>query len=164
MASLKTPNQFERTLDLKLAGPLIKVDIKKLNLAKLFSETVKDKELENFKHFLRKIRFEIENTNAKSFLITSPKTGEGKSFIIFSLAFVLSIVKRKVLIIDTNFKNNTLTRWLAEKRKDIKKYNIDVRKFKKFLRCKTRKSLNFDTKFLGYKTKMAKLALFFVKI
>jgi len=119
-SSIKTPNQFQRMVDIPLAGSLIKIDVKKLNFTSLFEKKHDEQELEIFKHFLRKIRFEVEQTNAQTFLITSPKEAEGKTFIIFSLAFVLSLIKKKVLIIDTNFKRNTLTKWLATSKKTRK--------------------------------------------
>ena len=119
-SSIKTPNQFQRMVDIPLAGSLIKIDVKKLNFTSLFEKKHEEADLEIFKHFLRKIRFEVEQTNAQTFLITSPKEAEGKTFIIFSLAFVLSLIKKKVLIIDTNFKRNTLTKWLATSKKSRK--------------------------------------------
>lgn len=119
-SSIKTTDQYQKMVGLPLAGTLIKVDTKKLNFPALFGKKHDSKELELFKHFLRKIRFEIENSNGKTFLITSPKEGEGKTFITFSLAFVLSLVKKRVLIIDTNFKNNALTKWLVVPKKNLK--------------------------------------------
>ena len=78
----------------------------------IFLNPSKDKREETFKHSLRKIRHELESSGGKSVLVTSTKKGEGKSFLIFSLAYVLSLVKKQVLIIDTNFKNNDLTKLL----------------------------------------------------
>ncbi len=118
--SIKTTEQYQRLVGLPLAGALIKIDTKKLNFPALFAKKHNNKELELFKHFLRKIRFEIENSGGKIFMVTSPKEGEGKTFITFSLAFVLSLVKKRVLIIDTNFKNNTLTKWLVVPKKNLK--------------------------------------------
>ncbi|MCG8384273.1 MAG: AAA family ATPase, partial [Cytophagales bacterium] len=43
---------------------------------------------------------------------TSTKQGEGKSFLILCLAYSLSLIKKRILIIDTNFKNNSLTELL----------------------------------------------------
>ncbi|MBK6266533.1 AAA family ATPase [Marivirga sp. S37H4] len=119
-ASIKTSDQYQRLVGLPLAGTLIKVDTRKLNFPALFSKKNENRDLELFKHFLRKIRFEVENSNAKTFLITSPKEGEGKTFITFALAYVLSLVKKKILIIDTNFKNNSLTKWLIVPKKNMK--------------------------------------------
>lgn len=118
--SMKTPAQFERLTGLKLSGSLVKIDTKKLNFIHLFTKKQDDDELELFKHFLRKIRYEIENDNARTFLVTSAKEGVGKTFVIFSLAFVLSLIKKRVLIIDTNFKNNALSKWLIPPKKKTK--------------------------------------------
>ncbi|SMG41726.1 Uncharacterized protein involved in exopolysaccharide biosynthesis [Marivirga sericea] len=119
-SSIKTVDQYQRKVGLPLAGTLIKIDTKKLNFPALFSKKQEDKDLELFKHFLRKIRFEIENSGGKTFLVTSPNEKEGKTFITFSLAFVLSLVKKRVLIVDTNFKNNSLTKWLVVPKKNQK--------------------------------------------
>jgi succinoglycan biosynthesis transport protein ExoP len=119
-SSIKTTEQYQRMVGLPLAGSVIKIDTKKLNFPALFSKKNDNKDLELFKHFLRKIRFEVENSNGKTFLITSPQQGQGKTFITFSLAFVLSLVKKRVLIIDTNFKNNALTTWLTIPKKNLK--------------------------------------------
>jgi len=48
-------------------------------------------------------------------LVTSTKKGEGKTFIILSLAYSLSLLNKKSLIIDTNFRNNSLTKLLIAK-------------------------------------------------
>ncbi|MEM7550913.1 MAG: Wzz/FepE/Etk N-terminal domain-containing protein [Bacteroidota bacterium] len=117
--SIKVQSQFHRIVNLPLAGTIMKVNVKNLNYSSLFSKKQEDPVLESFKHFLRKIRFELENTSARTFMITSLKNDEGKTFVVFALAFVMSLVKKKILIIDTNFKNNTLTKWLS-KGKEVK--------------------------------------------
>ena len=119
-SSIRTPAQFERTVKLPLAGFLIRVNVKKLDYNTLFAEKLIDEELETFKHFLRKVRFEIESLKAKCLLVTSTRKEAGKSFTIFSLAFVLSLVNKRVLIIDTNFKNNSLTRSLTKSPEKVK--------------------------------------------
>ena len=83
---------------------------KVLNLDYLYSEEpTKPKEAEYFKESLRKIRHEIESSGSKSFLFVSLKEQEGKSFLAASLAYSFSMKNQKVLIVDTNFKNNTLS-------------------------------------------------------
>jgi succinoglycan biosynthesis transport protein ExoP len=69
---------------------------------------------------LRKLRHEIESQNSKIFLFTSPKKRDGKTFIMFSLAYVLSLLEKRVLIIDTNFKNNSLSQILGRNHGDLK--------------------------------------------
>jgi uncharacterized protein involved in exopolysaccharide biosynthesis/Mrp family chromosome partitioning ATPase len=113
-SSVKTPTQFDRLIRLPLAGFLVRISTKKLDYNTLFSEKTNNEELETFKHYIRKVRFEIESLKAQSLLITSARKDAGKTFTLFSLAFALSLVNKKVLIIDTNFKNNALTRWLTK--------------------------------------------------
>jgi Mrp family chromosome partitioning ATPase len=43
-------------------------------------------------------------------LVTSLRKAQGKSFFIIALAHSLSLLKKRVLIIDTNLRNNSLTR------------------------------------------------------
>ncbi|HEY9706011.1 MAG TPA: hypothetical protein V6C58_26485, partial [Allocoleopsis sp.] len=50
----------------------------------------------------------------QSFLFTSLRDQEGKSFLAAGLAYNLAMKNKKVLIIDTNFKNNTLTHLSAK--------------------------------------------------
>lgn len=118
--TLKNPDKFKRTLGLSLAEILIKVDTQAINFNTLFDFKTNSAELETFKEYVRKLRYQIESTNSKIFLFTSCKRAEGKTFVIFTLAYVLSLVNKRVLIIDTNFKNNTLTKWLGTKKADIK--------------------------------------------
>ncbi len=123
---LKNPVQFRKFVALTLAGSINQINSKKLNLDFLFNNPVKSKELEAFKHFLRKLRFEVEATQARTFLVTSTKNGEGKTFVILCLAYSLSLVKKKVLIIDTNFKHNSLTQELLVRNADQKKLDSGV--------------------------------------
>lgn len=91
-----------------------------------------EKETEITKSLLRLVRHEIESMNARVFLFTSLKRKEGKSFAIYSLSYVLSLLNKKILIIDTNFKSNTLTQI----------YGQDVREMKGNLKMIPSKLLN----------------------
>lgn len=119
-STLKNSGQFKKILGLELAEMLIKVETQTLNFAALFGVKTNNLELEMFKEFVRKLRYQVESTNSRVFLLTSCKKGEGKTFVILTLAYVLSLVSKRVLIIDTNFKNNSLTKWLSIKKADIK--------------------------------------------
>lgn len=109
---LKSPSKFEAYCDLKLLGWINQINTKGLDLKSLFKAKSESVETENFKQFLRKIRFEIENSNAKVLLVTSTKPNEGKTFIVLSLAYSLSLLNKRTLIIDTNFRNNSLSQLL----------------------------------------------------
>lgn len=109
--SIKTPSQFMKNVDLKLLGVVNKINMKQEPLNTIFdAESQKTVPGSLFREHLRKLRYEIENSNHKIYLFTSARTGEGKSTIIKALAYSLSMSQKKVLLIDTNFINNTLTR------------------------------------------------------
>lgn len=110
--SIRTPSRFRRMVKLPLLGILTRTD-KKLSINTIyddFSDTGKIKRLDTHRSLLRQIRFEIESMNGKILLFTSLKPGEGKTFLIISLSYVLSLLNKRILIIDSNFKNNSLTK------------------------------------------------------
>jgi polysaccharide biosynthesis transport protein len=118
--SIRTFDKFKRIVNLPLAGTLNKVESKNFNIRHAFSPAGSNEDTEMYKSLLRKLRHEIENLNAKVILFTSPKKKDGKTFTIFSLAYVLSLINKRVLIIDTNFKNNSLSQILAKPQGDLK--------------------------------------------
>ncbi|MEO0895814.1 MAG: AAA family ATPase [Bacteroidota bacterium] len=107
--SVKFPSQFTSLTGLPLLGTLNELNTNNLDLISLFNETHKNKSLETYKQLLRKIRFEIVEQAPKNILVTSTKSGSGKTSLLVSLAYSLSLNGKKVLIMDTNFKNNSLT-------------------------------------------------------
>lgn len=109
---IKSPTKFEVLTGLSLLGFINVVTVKNLNLRALYEAKTENGSMEKFKQFLRKIRFELQNSDARVILVTSTKSGEGKTFVILSLAYSLSLLSKRILIIDTNFKNNTLTNLL----------------------------------------------------
>ena len=121
--SIRTPQNFEAQTKLPVAGSLNQINATKLDLYDLFHNTHKEEGLETFKHLLRKLRFELEQTGKQVFLFTSTKQAEGKSFVIMTLAYSLSLLHKRVLIIDTNFKHNTLTQNLLAKPQNTKLLN-----------------------------------------
>ncbi len=113
---IKTPKQFVLGTKLKLSGYLNEVQIDNLNLNQIFNWVETNKDMVDFKQSLRKIRYEIEQIpDCKRILVTSNKTSEGKTFFILCMAYSISLLKKRVLIIDTNFKNNSLTTLLLAK-------------------------------------------------
>jgi polysaccharide biosynthesis transport protein len=112
-ASLKTPSIFVRNTRLKLLSSINRVDLKKKDVAYYFNNAGDPGRKEQdaiFVENLRKLRYEIENSGKKIFLFTSNRPKEGKTTIMEALANGLSLSKKKVLLIDSNFSNNTLTR------------------------------------------------------
>lgn len=113
----KTPAKFESFSKIKLIGYINQLSTKKLDPKNLFNQkNDRDrKEAEIVKHFLRKIRFVVDNSGQRVLLVSSTKVGEGKTFLIMSLAHSLSLLNKRILIIDTNFKHNSLTKLMVAK-------------------------------------------------
>jgi len=112
--SLSSRFQYSKYIDLPLLGAINKIEPPKNNSKNnsfdaFFHNDSNKHDVEYFKESLRKIRLDIESSGAQSFLFVSLKKAEGKSFLISALAYALSLKNKKVLIIDTNFKNNTLS-------------------------------------------------------
>lgn len=109
--SIKTPSQFLRMSGLPLLGVVNRIKLNKQNLLDLITAFDNNETSRNnrFLELLRKLRYEIESSGKKTFLFTSTEPQQGKTSIIQAMAFILSLGKKKTLIIDTNFCNNDLT-------------------------------------------------------
>lgn len=110
-STIQSPNQFSRRTQLPLVGFVNKIKTQKLDLNFLFHSQDPDTKLDHFRESIRKLRSIIEASGKRSFLFVSPKKGEGKSFLIILLAYAISLNNKRVLIIDTNFRNNTLSNY-----------------------------------------------------
>jgi Mrp family chromosome partitioning ATPase/uncharacterized protein involved in exopolysaccharide biosynthesis len=114
-SSIKTPFIFSRIVNLKLLSMVNFMNLKNKMLAEVVANTnvAENSEEKNrnnvFRESIRKLRYEIEHSGKKVFLFTSTKKGQGKTTLIQALSYSLSLSKKKVLIVDTNFCNNDLT-------------------------------------------------------
>ncbi|MDQ2657389.1 MAG: hypothetical protein M3Y60_08195, partial [Bacteroidota bacterium] len=126
--AIRTPEKFKRMVNLPMAGVINRIDSRNFNIRTYFNQQNGSDETEMFKSLLRKFRHEIESMNAKVILFTSPKRKDGKTFTMFSLSYVLSLLDKRVLILDTNFKNNSLSQILGRGQSDLKV--LDTKKHK----------------------------------
>lgn len=101
--------QFKKISGLPLMGTINKLKAKELDLYAIFNTPTNDSKIELFKESIRKLRFSIEMSDARTYLFASAKPQEGKSFLLLTLAYALSLNNRRVLLIDANFKNNSLS-------------------------------------------------------
>jgi succinoglycan biosynthesis transport protein ExoP len=114
-SSVKTPIIFAKKVNLKLISIVNFMNLKNRNLKDMVAGVEPAKDLnEKFRHnifreSIRKLRYEIEISGHKIFLFTSTQKGQGKTTLIQALAYSMSLSKKKILIIDTNFCNNDLT-------------------------------------------------------
>ncbi len=112
---LRTPDRFERFTKVKLLGYLNSISSRVVGFPAM-SKGKDAREIELMMNLLRKIRFNIESSNKQVILISSTNSGDGKSFLIKSLAQSLSLLNKRVLIIDTNFRNNSLSQLILGNR------------------------------------------------
>ncbi len=108
--SIKTPSQFSRLTGIKLLGVINKIPLKSRRISEhILVDEIDEKRNNSFRELLRKVRYEIESSGKRVFLFTSTEPQQGKTTLIQALAYSLSLSKRKVLILDTNFCNNDIT-------------------------------------------------------
>jgi succinoglycan biosynthesis transport protein ExoP len=111
--SIRTPTQLQRLTGLRMLGSVNRINLKGqenvLNKIAKFDEEEQRRD-STFLELMRKLRYELEASNKKIFLFTSTEPQQGKTMLIQALAYILSLGKKKVLIIDTNFCNNDLTK------------------------------------------------------
>lgn len=117
-SSIKTPVIFSKSVGLRLISMINFMNLKDKNIPDIIAhKTAESNDIEIkrnniFRESLRKLRFEIERSGKKVFLFTSTQKGQGKTTIIQALSYSMSLSKKKILIIDTNFCNNDLTQQL----------------------------------------------------
>jgi polysaccharide biosynthesis transport protein len=128
--SLRCPSIFNKAVPIKLIASCIDINAKNaINLTAYFKNATQKTEQGNLRHFefiesIRKLRYEIEQSGKKIFLFTSTKPQEGKTTIITALANSCSMAKKKVLLIDANFANNSLSQSFSAK-PTLEKFTVE---------------------------------------
>jgi uncharacterized protein involved in exopolysaccharide biosynthesis/Mrp family chromosome partitioning ATPase len=118
--SLRAPSIYHKNVKLKLLSTVSRINLKTRTVADQFENLEETTRIVNsaeniFIESVRKLRYEIENSEKKIVLFTSTKSDVGKSTLIEALAYSMSLAKKKLLLIDTNFPHNTLTEKFAPK-------------------------------------------------
>jgi len=114
-SSVRTPLIFSKNVNLRLISLINFMNLRNKTIKDVIANTYTSTDSEDtnrnntFRESLRKLRYEIETSGKKVFLFTSTKKGQGKTTIIQALAYSMSLSKKRVLIIDTNFCNPDLT-------------------------------------------------------
>ena len=130
--SIKTPSHFLDLTHLPLIGVVNKVRLGgKSVLDRVNYLDEKETQRDNtFLELLRKLRYEMESSGKNVFLFTSMRPQQGKTTLIQALAYIMSLGKKKVLIIDTNFCDNELTKTInAESKTTIESFDLNGRVF-----------------------------------
>ena len=108
--NIKQPLDLVNRTQLPLLGSLNLIKGQQPDLLKLWDVDNRHK-MQQFKELLRSIRFEIDQElkGKKILAITSLEQGEGKTLLAASLAYSYSAINKKVLLIDGNFNDPTIT-------------------------------------------------------
>lgn len=105
--------EIEEYLKIKALG-IVNLDNKKNK--KQDSYTTKNEKIVNqLKRVQANLMLNKDNKNPQTILLTSTKAGEGTSYITNNLAIQFAKLYSKILVIDTDIKNKTLTHIMAEK-------------------------------------------------
>jgi succinoglycan biosynthesis transport protein ExoP len=116
--SMRTPSIFRKETKMEVLSTVEQIQLDKKSLQEYFDFNLQpDRERTSlsFIESMRKLRFALEHSGKRIILFTSTKPQEGKTVIIESVAHTFSMNKKKILIIDSNFANNTLTRDFSAK-------------------------------------------------
>jgi succinoglycan biosynthesis transport protein ExoP len=114
--TIKDPTQLVNSTKLPLLGFLNTVSGGSLDLKKLWDVEHREK-MKQFKELIRSIRFEVDQElhGEKVLAITSLDNHEGKTVLAISLAYSYSMINKKVLLIDGNFLNPTISQTVHPK-------------------------------------------------
>ncbi|WP_259070659.1 exopolysaccharide transport family protein [Mucilaginibacter sp. X4EP1] len=114
--TIKAPSDLVNRTQLPLLGSLNIIQGGKPDLKKLWEVENRNK-MQHFKELLRSIRFEIDQElkGEKVLGITSLGIGEGKTLLASSLAYSYAAINKKVLLIDGNFNNPSVTKSMQPK-------------------------------------------------
>jgi Mrp family chromosome partitioning ATPase len=131
----KTPALFRKQVKLNVVSILNNIPLKKTSEQEiLMADYMGKKHVRQilYKNNTRKLRYELLNSPNKIFLITSTQRRAGKTTVIESLAASLLLNKKKVMILDLNFGNNTITqkhypRVLIQDIGEVVKYDIPLK-------------------------------------
>lgn len=115
--TIKTPEELANKTNIPVLGYLNLLSSSTIDLRRVWTDTRTDEEIHLFRNMLQSIRFEVDSEmkGSKILLIDSLMNGEGKTFLSTNLAYAYSLVNKKVLLIDGNFGNPSITRSVKSK-------------------------------------------------
>ena len=109
--SIQNATELANKTNLPVLAYLPYINTSMLDLTNLWKNGEGNRITIAFKNLLRSLRFEIEREmgNQKVLVVTSLIDGEGKTLISLGLAYAYSMVNKRVLVIDGNFDQPTIS-------------------------------------------------------
>ncbi|MEJ5961704.1 exopolysaccharide transport family protein [Pedobacter immunditicola] len=129
--SLHTAQELANATNEPVLGDVNKLVSPSVDLGGLWNQESIEPDLLTFKNQLRSIRYEIErDLKDKVLVLTSINAGEGKTLIALSLALAWKMTNKKVLVIDGNFTNPSISKASTAKiyLEDFLKGQVDLNK------------------------------------
>ncbi|MDB5012797.1 MAG: family ATPase, partial [Daejeonella sp.] len=110
--SIKQPRELANKTNLPVLGHLNLINASMLDLKHLWSSNDGPQQMVKFKDLLRSIRFEVDLQVGpnKILVINSMRPHEGKTLLALSLSYAYTMINKKVLLIDGNFRNPSISK------------------------------------------------------
>ncbi len=103
--SIRTPDVFlQKTGNIHVLSSVARVTDSGFDVRNAFHGKTKSPNLTIWQEHVRKLRNAVKPYEKSVFLFVSPHEGDGKTFIVTSLAYAITANHQRVLIIDANFK------------------------------------------------------------
>jgi succinoglycan biosynthesis transport protein ExoP len=108
--TIRTSAELANKTGVAVLGDLNYMNHSSLSLRDIWNDLDVSNDLLLFKNQLRALRYEIESDlNGNVVVLTSLTSLEGKSFICMNLAAALLVTYKRILVIDGNFRNSTVS-------------------------------------------------------
>ncbi|TAM93418.1 MAG: hypothetical protein EPN39_20090 [Chitinophagaceae bacterium] len=109
--SIKSPSYLKENVPLPLLANLKHIGMKSPSLEELFNANGTLPEYKKgFREQVKQLRYEVESSGKRCFLVAGYHAGSGKTTVIRALAGSLSLKNNQVLLVDANFHNNALSK------------------------------------------------------
>ena len=106
---LRSPDQLRALYQREAIAILTKINTRKYSLRRLFEAAKLPEASRRWIEGIRSLRYELEHADRKVIQVTSLTAGAGKSSVAAAVARALTRANEKVLLMDLNFKSNTLS-------------------------------------------------------
>lgn len=106
---LRSPDQLRTLFNRDPLSTLTRINTKKFSLKRLFGSEAMPKAEQRWIEGIRSLRYAVEQSDSKIIQVTSLDAGAGKSSLVAGLAKSFTRASERVLLLDLNFKNNTLS-------------------------------------------------------
>lgn len=124
--TLYSPPVFVQRTELPLLVAVVDSQSPQLHLSQLFEAASLPNPLQLFRENIRALRHELIASKKQIVLFTSLRKGAGKSYLILCTAYALALQHKRVLIVDTNLRHNTLSTFQHSTHPNLQPQDIGI--------------------------------------